>query len=363
MRTLLALLAAAATEVAAQATNKCAIHNTDCQTCYGLGGSGCTWCPSNKDIAGRSACIPTSTRDQCPFLLPKSRCGSQCTLKTCPEDATCSDSADMKPICRCNKGFRSIDPDKSDKDGGVMCAPVADNGQVGQKCRDFGNPDDLLFGKRGFNARKSCRELTKSGTLCVSSMSGFRNQARTQCPVTCSSMCARDHKYGPCGCKSSANLKCDNFYVINANCPIHELGRIVPARCDNPNTAVDDKCAQVYTQWYRRCYNQLKTDGANPSMQRVIQKFSSQLTEFNEMCLKLPPKLKLASAYTLYSPDYSYSSYYFDQTTGSSEMSCFGRPVYSSSTHSYRRYMFMRIEGGGASWYFCVYKVLDDICL
>jgi hypothetical protein len=268
-------------------TGTCSTHNGACVTCYTLGGAGCTWCP--ELIATGGACI--SLGSPCAYTVSQAQCGTQCTASTCPPDSTCSNGANNQPVCTCNAGFRSVDPDPSDSVPGVMCVPVqGDGGQVGAACHDLGDPRDPGAGTPSFDAAASCNRLTRNGVDCTTTLELYRTAARTQCPSTCYPICeASRHTTGSstthdvCGCASAANAACDDFTTIDANCPVHALGRIVPATCDDPHSTSDDKCAHVYTAWYHRCFAQLSSDTTS-GMQAVIAQYGSELTSFNTLC-------------------------------------------------------------------------------
>jgi hypothetical protein len=120
-KTALVLLVSTIATICEAQTDNCAIHNINCKICHTDGGASCTWCPDNRDVKGSSPCVPVKASGSCPLTISNSRCGSQCTAKTCPPDSTCTDGADMKPVCRCNAGFRAID---SLSGRGIMCVPI-----------------------------------------------------------------------------------------------------------------------------------------------------------------------------------------------------------------------------------------------
>jgi hypothetical protein len=125
----------------------------------------------------------------------------------------------------------------------------------------------------------------------------------------------------PCGCTQAALLDCGDFYEINAACPVHQVGSLVPARCDgrysqhaslevasrllglnlltnrglicalggaDPDKMEDDKCAVAYTNWYTRCV--VEPDPSSGAIWRDVnsgmltQEQWGELESFQEMC-------------------------------------------------------------------------------
>jgi hypothetical protein len=104
-------------------------------------------------------------------------------------------------------------------------------GTVGQACADTGLATCTGYGTAGFDATACCQQYSSMG-FCTTSSAGFRDQTRTGCPLTCYSYCTADTTYGACGCTSAAPAPCTDFYAVNANCPLHTVGRLVPTQCD-----------------------------------------------------------------------------------------------------------------------------------
>ena len=143
--------------------------------------------------------------------------------------------------------------------------------------------------------------------FCTTGDTGFRTQIRTACPLSCHPECDSDQTYGTCGCTNAEQAPCDDFYDVNANCPLHQVGRMVPEQCDgacprfarlmdrcltrfscnvrvcraDPDTHVDDLCAEVFVSWYDRCAASLDT--------ALTQGFSGELVSFYTLCAGHPP--------------------------------------------------------------------------
>ena len=74
----------------------------------------------------------------------------------------------------------------------------------------------------------------------------------------------------------SAHLPCSDYSAINSACPVHEVGRLIPSKCDDLKTNLDDSCRDVYTEWYGRCFA-----SEQRSLPVVLQ---TQLTTFYKLC-------------------------------------------------------------------------------
>lgn len=98
----------------------------------------------------------------------------------------------------------------------------------------------------------------------------------TECDDSCNNgQCLNDG--GDC------DAACDNLGFINAACPVHGTGEIVPASCDDdPNTAADDNCAAVFTGWYSTCWDSTAVAGIRRALSATQAR---QLTNFNQMCI------------------------------------------------------------------------------
>ena len=175
-----------------------------------------------------AACI--AERSKCTFELPSRDCGSMCTLGTCPSNSTCSDDRQTRqPVCTCDEGFRAVDADPSDETLGRVCKPVSQGNTVGNACRDYGYTADPLFGTPEFDAERSCQEwFGRNGMLCLDREMG--GVAQRRCPKTCHDQCAAQGE--SCGCVSQDPPPCGDFYAIDANCPVHGIGRFLPETCD-----------------------------------------------------------------------------------------------------------------------------------
>ena len=57
--------------------------------------------------------------------------------------------------------------------------------------------------------------------------------------------------------------------------------------CSDPHTGSDDKCAETYTAWYGRCFEELNADSANPGMQATMNEFGEELSAFNDLCTQV----------------------------------------------------------------------------
>ena len=62
--------------------------------------------------------------------------------------------------------------------------------------------------------------------------------------------------------------------AINAYCPSHSIGRLVPTKCS-------PSCALVFLKWYQRCRN-------DTSIKQVDRAMGSQLSPFNALCAPKP---------------------------------------------------------------------------
>jgi hypothetical protein len=137
--------------------------------------------------------------------------------------------------------------------------------QVGQNCKNFGTKDDeAAWGDQpGFDADASCEPHRQE---CLSADPNFRASVRSRCPLMCHDECARDvvERGGlpiaqqtfpaePCGCTQAALLDCGDFYEINAACPVHRVGSLVPASCDG-------RYSQQHLHWSRLLDLNLLTD-------------------------------------------------------------------------------------------------------
>lgn len=51
-------------------------------------------------------------------------------------------------------------------------------------------------------------------------------------------------------------IDCSDLAQVNAACPVHATGQIIPASCaDDPDDPNDDMCAHVYTAWHDQCWD------------------------------------------------------------------------------------------------------------
>lgn len=92
-------------------------------------------------------------------------------------------------------------------------------------CVDYGYKDDPDYNHPGFDPTASC--ATYLSMFCASQDSNALTLARTNCPRTCQV------------CSPAALPPCDDFYEINANCPVHSFGHIIPDTCDGEIATID----------------------------------------------------------------------------------------------------------------------------
>ena len=79
-----------------------------------------------------------------------------------------------------------------------------------------------------------------------------------------------------CGPVFGAN--CDDFVEVNDNCPNAGKGRLVPSTCDDPNSLLDDRCAEVFIEWYDRCFATMSAS--------TKTLYGAELTQFDDWCNK-----------------------------------------------------------------------------
>eukprot|EP01048_Picozoa_sp_COSAG05_P024521 COSAG05_NODE_5804_length_1084_cov_1.406091_1_plen_275_part_10 len=245
----LCLAAIAATCEAQTSDAVCSANGQTCSLC--MKQPGCQWCDVGATCfaRGQGKCnkqdLRTNDRNSNGGTPSSDSCDFKCTSRTCfVPHSSCSmvksKSGTYQPQCLCDKPYVA--------QGTTLCALPRKGRQVASMCTN-GDPDPGACSLRVLRGERGC-----------ASGNGY-DDMRSKCRAACGAFCQKNNckskngavDYADYYCTPTRANDCFDTSALDYACPHHNLGQIIPDKCNDLTSNSDDTCGNVFTAWYNRC--------------------------------------------------------------------------------------------------------------